>query len=578
MRNHTQHDEAEHGGIDWNELQRQGIDPQSVIDLSSNVLFVEPSDEVRCAVAKAAISRYPDRHCGSLREALADRHGIDRERILVGNGCSELIHLVAATLLHTSDHVLVIGPTFSEYSRASRLANAVVHEVCAQSEVGFSVSTVDIALELRRVNYRMVWLCNPNNPTGQSIDASIIQQWIQTHPQTIFVVDESYIEFSNTTASLICDESPNHVVLRSMTKSYALAGVRLGYLVTSASQTVPLIARRIPWSVNEVAQSAGLAAIKSQGHYDNAMASMKFQRTRLINELQRRNYQPLASDTGFLMIPVRDASEFRDRMLSQGILVRDCRSFGIENHIRIAVGDAAATDRFLSVLDGQAPAIDSTPSPTALNVPVWQADFREQLYDLFRMRRDVRRFRLEAISPNLLAQWIDAACLAPSVGLSQPWRFVSVNEGAVRDQVIEEFEAQNCLAAAEYDSATRRHYQQLKLAGLSEAPEHLAVFVEPDPEQGHGLGRRTMPETVFYSVVAAIQNFWLAARCDGVGVGWVSIVRPERISKFLAVPAHWQLIAYLCVGYPLDPAAEIPELEQHGWQRRGQFKQQWIQS
>lgn len=575
--------EASHGGIDWDELECHGIDPQSIVDLSSNILFVDHPEAVRRAIQSAAVSRYPDRNCGPLCQALAQRHAISPNRILAGNGCSELIHLVAGAFLKTDDSALVVGPTFAEYQRASQLAGATVREVPARTEDGFAVPVEAIEHELGRSNYQIVWLCNPNNPTGQSIEESVVRHWIESHPQTMFVVDESYIDFSTSTVSLSGDEWPNLIVLRSMTKSYALAGVRLGYLVAMASQVKALMARRVPWSVNEIAQSAGVAALESQSHFDEAMVAMRAERQHLVQELEDRGYRPLASDTGFMLIPVDDAVTLREQLLGQGVLVRDCHSFGIEKHIRVAVGDRAASDRLLDALDGYETLFDSmATSVSAQNETgdfrAGNAEFRSQLYELFRMRRDVRRFRSDAIAPDLLARWIDAACMAPSVGLSQPWRFVSVDEAVLRDQVAAEFDMQNQLAAEIYGESDRADYQQLKLAGLREAPVHLAVFVEPEPEQGRGLGRQTMPETVAYSVVAAIQNFWLAARCDGVGVGWVSIVRPERVGQLLEVPSHWQLIAYLCVGYPLEPAMETPELELSGWQRRAPNSEQWIQS
>ena len=230
------HGESEHGGIDWNELQQHGIDPQSVTDLSSNILFVEPSDLVREAIAKAAFSRYPDLDCGQLRKSLAQRHSIDHNQILVGNGCSELIHLVARTFLQPADDVLVVGPTFSEYRRASELSKANVHEISSLAEDRFTVSLENIETELCRTSYRMIWLCNPNNPTAQSINITHLRRIILTNPQTTFVVDESYIEFADSTESMIEIQSPNLIVLRSMTKAYALAGLRLGYLVTASSQ------------------------------------------------------------------------------------------------------------------------------------------------------------------------------------------------------------------------------------------------------------------------------------------------------------------------------------------------------
>lgn len=206
--------------------------------------------------------------------------------------------------------------------------------------------------------------------------------------------------------------------------------------------------------------------------------------------------------------------------------------------------------------------------------------FQRQLTRLFQLRRDVRHFRSSPLPEGLLGELVEAACLAPSVGLSQPWRFVSVRDANRRRAVAEEFERQNEVAASRYedqfDEATAVEYRQLKLAGLRDCPEHLAVFVQPQPRRGRGLGRATMPESVDYSVVAAIQNFWLAARSRGVGVGWVSILRPEVMPELLSVDADWRLIAYLCVGYPIEPVNEVPQLESAGWETRDKGPSRWL--
>lgn len=143
--------------------------------------------------------------------------------------------------------------------------------------------------------------------------------------------------------------------------------------------------------------------------------------------------------------------------------------------------------------------------------------------------------------------------------------------------MLAEFESENELAALKYNDTKQAEYRRLKLAGLREAPEHLAVFIENDPADGRGLGRATMPESVAYSVVAAIQNLWLAARAEGIGVGWVSILRPEAIANILKVNDDWQLIAYLCIGYPMDDHADTPELERLGWQSRNNLDENWIE-
>jgi 5,6-dimethylbenzimidazole synthase len=193
--------------------------------------------------------------------------------------------------------------------------------------------------------------------------------------------------------------------------------------------------------------------------------------------------------------------------------------------------------------------------------------FRAQLHELLIWRRDVRRFRSEPLPLGTLERLIDVACLAPSVGLSQPWRFVIVDDPARRRAVLEDFRSCNADALKSYGDNLAAQYANLKLAGLEEAPCQMAIFAEPTTEIGHGLGRKTMPEMVEYSVVTAIHTMWLAARADGIGMGWVSILTPGHINKVLDVPETWRLIGYFCLGYP-QSESDTPELERAGWERR----------
>ena len=176
--------------------------------------------------------------------------------------------------------------------------------------------------------------------------------------------------------------------------------------------------------------------------------------------------------------------------------------------------------------------------------------FRAKLRDLLIWRRDVRCFRSEPLPQGMLERLIELACLAPSVGLSQPWRSVIVDDLPRRRAVLENFRAANADALKSYSGDLAARYAELKLAGLEEAPGQLAIFADPDTEAGHGLGRRTMPEMAEYSVVAAISTLWLAARAEGIGMGWVSILTPAHINKLLDVPETWRLIGYFCLGYP----------------------------
>jgi 5,6-dimethylbenzimidazole synthase len=198
--------------------------------------------------------------------------------------------------------------------------------------------------------------------------------------------------------------------------------------------------------------------------------------------------------------------------------------------------------------------------------PSFDAAFRAHLADLFRWRRDVRHFCATQVPPALLDELLAMACLAPSVGLSQPWRFVSVDAPARRAAIRDNFVRSNHAALAEQTDRAGL-YAQLKLAGLDEAPCHLAVFAEPDPAQGHGLGRRTMPETSAYSAVMAVHTLWLAARAAGLGLGWVSILDPATVAEALDVPAHWVFVGYFCLGTPAADS-DTPELEREGWEHR----------
>jgi len=193
--------------------------------------------------------------------------------------------------------------------------------------------------------------------------------------------------------------------------------------------------------------------------------------------------------------------------------------------------------------------------------------FRKKLHALFAWRRDVRQFKPDRLPEDLLETLVGMADLSPSVGLSQPWRFVSVEDTKRRALVCESFERANAAALADYSGDRANLYAKLKLEGLRECPVHLAVFCDEATTQGEGLGRRTMPEMLHYSVVAAISTFWLATRAHGVGVGWVSILEPEVVSNALDVPNEWRLIAYLCVGYPKEQTLE-PELSAAGWEAR----------
>lgn len=198
-------------------------------------------------------------------------------------------------------------------------------------------------------------------------------------------------------------------------------------------------------------------------------------------------------------------------------------------------------------------------------------DFSEQavdiLEDIIRSRRDVRgnRFTDQDLTPVTLDKILNAGLAAPSVGFSQPWRFVVVRSAATKLAVKQSFETKNAEAASQFTNERQKLYRQLRLEGITEAPVNIAVFYQPTSEPV--LGQTSMSQAGVYSVVCAIQNMWLMARALSVGLGWVSIVDPETVKKLVNAPAACELVGYLCLGY-VEDFLDSPELEQLGWERR----------
>ena len=213
-----------------------------------------------------------------------------------------------------------------------------------------------------------------------------------------------------------------------------------------------------------------------------------------------------------------------------------------------------------------------TNKSASLLAQTWSDTFKHDLQQLLTWRRDVRHFKTDPVASTLIDACLNIANLSPSVGLSQPWRFVLVESPSLRDAVENNFKTcfENSLNG--YEGEKRQKYASLKLAGLKEAPVHLAVLCAENTPDGHGLGRATMPEMLRYSVVCAVHTLWLYARSQGLGVGWVSILDPEQILNIISAPEGCTLVAYLCMGWPQDHQT-TPELERTGWEKRENVSQ-----
>lgn len=198
---------------------------------------------------------------------------------------------------------------------------------------------------------------------------------------------------------------------------------------------------------------------------------------------------------------------------------------------------------------------------------VFSSAERAALYRVIESRRDIRAFRTDPISNGTLHRILRAAHHAPSVGLMQPWNFIVIRDAATKARVKALSTVQNERAAANYAGDRADLYRSLKLEGIEEAPINLCVTCDRTRSGPHVLGRNTVVDTDLYSTCCAVQNLWLAARVEGVGVGWVSILDYDDLRPILGIPATVVPVAYLCIGYPREFLDE-PELQRRGWATR----------
>ncbi len=339
---------AVHGALDYEELWRRGLNADEVLDFSANTNPYGPAPAVRTAIAAAVVERYPDREALVFRAAVAAALAVPIERIIAGNGASELIQLTALAFVRPGDPVLVVGPTYGEYARAAGLMGARVVTTQAEVEDDFEPGSVPVGIQLKRLAPRLVFVCNPNNPTGAAVEPKFLTALARRHPATLFVVDEAYQPFAVDVGSVVNCATDNMLVLRSMTKDYGLAGLRLGYAVGAEPLVEALRRVQPPWSVNAMAQAAGVAALDNPDHRAHSLASLHQAKDMLIAGLTRIGLPPVPSRVCFFLVRVGDGAAFREELLRRGILVRDCVSFGLPAYVRISARRPEENERLLA--------------------------------------------------------------------------------------------------------------------------------------------------------------------------------------------------------------------------------------
>jgi L-threonine-O-3-phosphate decarboxylase len=345
---------VEHGGPDFAEMAALGIRPDAIFDFSVNKNPLGASPRALRALGLVDPSSYPDTRCLRLRAGLAAAHDLHPDEVLAGNGSVELIWLLAQVYLGPGDAALVVGPTFGEYDAGARRAGAEVVQIDAQEADDFRPDLDTIADEIRRRSPRLVFLCNPNNPTGQALEPDEIRFLLAALGDGLLVVDEAYVDLADGVESAIqpCREDPRLVVLRSMTKSFGLAGLRLGYLVADRAVAETVSAAQPPWSVNAFAQAAGLAALGDEEHLAEGQRLSRRARAWLVDGLERLGLPCVPSRASYWLVRVGDGRLVRDELLRRGILVRDARSFGLSSYVRVAARPLEECERLLGALHG----------------------------------------------------------------------------------------------------------------------------------------------------------------------------------------------------------------------------------
>lgn len=337
-----------HGGVKPADLRALGLRPEEVLDFSASVSPIGPPAGVWDALKKVDLSAYPDPHCLELREALSSHlahprrrpRGVPLGQILVANGSTEIIHLLARAYLSPGDTVFLLTPTYGEYTGACRLMGAYTSCWEAKAFDRFRWDLAEAASRIAVERPSLVFLCNPNNPTGVFLSREEVRPLANAAAEFggLLVIDEAYVSFvDNSWDSLDLALGNNVVLLRSMTKDYALTGLRLGYGLASEKIVANLTAFQPDWSVNGLAQAAGIAALADTGYLPRARQAVEQAKAYLTGRLTGLGLTVHPSSANFLLIDVGDAASWRDNLMRRGFFVRDCTSFGLPQHIRLGI-------------------------------------------------------------------------------------------------------------------------------------------------------------------------------------------------------------------------------------------------
>jgi L-threonine-O-3-phosphate decarboxylase len=357
-----------HGGEVWEVAAKYNLRVEDILDFGSNINPFGPVPGALESIKKVLwqIPFYPDSSSAALRKAIVQNFGriglsLSKENVIVGNGSTELIHLFAEIFIKKGEEGLIPIPTFGEYATAIRKAGGKPRYIRLPED--FVISAKSFTEKLTSAT-KVIFLCNPNNPTGTLIPPETLQKIIEKalEKEVLVFLDEDFMEFveKETRFSLISkvEDYPNLFILRSFTKIYGLTGLRVGYGIAS-KEIINLLHRgKIPWNVNCLAQAAAIAVLKDKEEYlKETWRLLRKEKGFLLKELkQLKGFKVFPTSANFVLISIKKsgftAAQLKDKLLRHGILIRDCSSFRGLNHyyIRIAIRKRQENEKLLKAL------------------------------------------------------------------------------------------------------------------------------------------------------------------------------------------------------------------------------------
>jgi len=344
-----------HGGINPWTMKEAGINPDDVKDFSVSINPVTLPPSIQKVIQESAIYRYPDSRSRNLLEKLAREYGHPPEELMVVNGTSQAIFLIAAAFLKAGDTTLIAGPTYSEYRDAAEVSGARVVEYRAQEADDFKPDCEEISRIIRDEQPKVFWICSPNNPTGSLLDREELSQLSTACSDAgcLMVLDEAYRCFAPP--GLLPEISlPDVLTLHSMTKDFCIPGLRLGWLRAAPPVIETLLRRQPDWSVSAPAQDAGAACMDRLDYFQKSWDETRENTQYMANRLRKLGLQVFPSAGNFLLVKIGDGTAVKDlgeSLWEELILVRDCASFGLEGFIRIGTRSPEDIDTLLRVTE-----------------------------------------------------------------------------------------------------------------------------------------------------------------------------------------------------------------------------------